>query len=165
MSVADPTKARQLAAAEEDASAVIRIGPLRHASASAWQLGGADLGELLTRYCDRYVMLVLAPVNQADAVLCDVCICPFPGRWQRLSALCAPHDGDRSAPDLSRRQCTLLLRASEALSFLPCAPHANKGGSMCRRGTRFQDTARRVRREVAGFLRPRPGATQSSCGE
>ncbi len=78
MCVVDTANARQLATLALEAGAVVRAGPLRHPSAAgSWQLGDVDLGEYLGQYRDRQVVLIVAPVDEAAAVLCEVCAYPL----------------------------------------------------------------------------------------
>ena len=78
MCVVDTANARQLATLALEAGAVVCAGPLRHSSAAGgWQLGDVDLGEYLGQYRDRQVVLIVAPVDEAAAVLCQVCAYPL----------------------------------------------------------------------------------------
>jgi hypothetical protein len=78
MRIVDPRNARDLATTAVDAGAVVRAGPLRHLSVTdGWQLGSVDLGELLAPHHDQQVVLIVAPVEEAAAVLCEVCAYPL----------------------------------------------------------------------------------------
>ena len=72
----DPANARELANIAEEVGAVVIDGPLHYPSETGgWQLGGVDLGELLTQYRDQEVVLIIAPVSAAepDVNLCGIC--------------------------------------------------------------------------------------------
>jgi hypothetical protein len=78
MHVIDTAHARQLATAAQEAGAFVRAGPLRHLSATdGCQLGSVDLDEILAQYRDHQVVLIIAPVDEVDPVLCQVCAYPL----------------------------------------------------------------------------------------
>lgn len=76
----DPANARELANIAEEVGAIVVDGPLRYPSETGgWQLGGVDLSEFLSQYRDQHVVLIIAPVGEADpdVILCDVCGFPL----------------------------------------------------------------------------------------
>lgn len=75
-----PANARELAAIAEEAGAVVIDGALRYPSETGgWQLGGIDLGEFLAQYRGQQVVLIVAPVGEADpdVILCGICGFPL----------------------------------------------------------------------------------------
>ncbi len=78
MRIVDPRNARDLATIAVEAGAVIRAGPLRHISTTdGWQMGSVDLSDFLAQYSDRPVLLIIAPVQDAATILCQVCAYPL----------------------------------------------------------------------------------------
>lgn len=78
MHVVDTVNARQLVTAAQEVGAVVHAGPLRHLPATeGWQLGEDDLGEHLRQYSDQQVVLIVVPVEEVVAVLCQVCAFPL----------------------------------------------------------------------------------------
>jgi len=76
----DPANARELANIAEEVGAVVIDGALRYPSETGgWQLGDIDLGEYLAQYRDQHVVLIIAPVGEADpdVVLCGICGFPL----------------------------------------------------------------------------------------
>jgi hypothetical protein len=108
MHVVDTVNARQLATAAQEAGAVVRAGPLRHLSpTNGWQLGSVDLGEILTQYRNHQVVLIVVPVDEADAILCQVCAYP-----QDAVDAC-PRCALRSEVAANRRVISAALRMKE----------------------------------------------------
>jgi hypothetical protein len=67
--LASPTKSAPM-------SSKVLSGALRYPSdTGGWQLGDPDLGEYLDRYRDRRLVLIIAPVGDAEAAIytCDIC--------------------------------------------------------------------------------------------
>lgn len=76
----DPANARELANIAEEVGAVVIDGALRYPSETGgWQLSDIDLGEYLAQYRDQHVVLIIAPVGEADpdVVLCGICGFPM----------------------------------------------------------------------------------------
>jgi hypothetical protein len=72
----DPANARELATIAEEVGAIVVDGALTYPSETgSWQLGQVDLGEFLAQFRGRQVMLVIAPLGEADpdVVLCGIC--------------------------------------------------------------------------------------------
>jgi hypothetical protein len=72
----EETKTSQLASLARDIGAEVLEGTLRYPSRTGgWQLGDVDLGDLLSRYRDQRLMVVLVPVGttKREQVTCDVC--------------------------------------------------------------------------------------------
>lgn len=90
--IVDPANASELANIAEEVGAVVVDGALRYPSETGgWQLGGVDLGEFLQQYRDQQVLLIIAPVGQADpdVILCGICGFPISeaGRCPRCALL------------------------------------------------------------------------------
>ncbi len=78
MRIVHPRNARDFATTAVEAGADDSAGPLRCLSATGgWQLGGVDLGDLLAQYSDQQVLLIILPVDEVAAVLCQVCAYPL----------------------------------------------------------------------------------------
>jgi hypothetical protein len=71
-----PANAEELVSIAEETGAEVLRGALRYPSESGgWQLGDVDLGEHLEKYRDRDVVVIIAPVGEAEAkqVVCGIC--------------------------------------------------------------------------------------------
>ena len=72
----DPANVSQLATIAREAGAEVLEGSLSYPSRTgSWQVGDVDLGDLLGRYRDQRVLVVLVPVGkeETETITCDVC--------------------------------------------------------------------------------------------
>jgi rubrerythrin len=74
--VVDPADARELATIAHELNADVLEGALRYPSGTGgWQLGDLDLSEYLDRYPHQRLVLIIAPVGDAEPAtyICGVC--------------------------------------------------------------------------------------------
>ena len=72
----DSANVSQLATIAREAGAEVLEGNLSYPSRTGgWQLGDVDLGDLLGRYRNQRLMVVLVPVGkyESETITCDVC--------------------------------------------------------------------------------------------
>jgi phage FluMu protein Com len=72
----DSENARQLATMAREAGADVLEGNLSYPSRTGgWQLGDVDLGDILGRYRDQRLTVILVPAGkvETETVTCDVC--------------------------------------------------------------------------------------------
>lgn len=72
----DPANASELSNIAQEIGAEIIEGDLRYPSdTGGWQVGAIDLSEYLARFRDKKVMLILAPVGDAEGgrFVCGIC--------------------------------------------------------------------------------------------
>jgi len=78
MTHVNPANAHELAAIAAEVGAEVLTGHLRYPSESGgWQLGDIDLTEYLARHRDRRLVLILAPVSDAQPMTYTCGICGF----------------------------------------------------------------------------------------
>lgn len=114
----NPANASELKSIAEEVGAVVLDGTLRYPSETGgWQLGGVDLGEFLEQYRDQQVVLIIAPVGEADpdVILCGICGFPLSevGRCPR----CALATRDLTAAFRRDIEADLLLDDIERFLF------------------------------------------------
>ena len=72
----DSANVSQLATIAREAGAEVLEGNLRYPSKTgSWQLGDVDLGDLLGRYRDQRLMVVVIPLGkeETETITCNVC--------------------------------------------------------------------------------------------
>jgi hypothetical protein len=72
----DSASSNRLATIAHEVGAEVLEGNLSYPSRTgSWQLGNVDLGDLLSRYRDQRLMLVLVPVgkDETETTSCNVC--------------------------------------------------------------------------------------------
>jgi len=74
----DPANAEELTVIAGEVGAEVLRGGLRYPSETGgWQLGDLDLDEYLARYRDQKLVLIIAPLGQADPETYTCGICGF----------------------------------------------------------------------------------------
>jgi hypothetical protein len=74
----DPANAEELAEIAGEIGADVLSGDLRYPSdIGGWQLDDPDLSEYLDRYCDQPLMLIIAPVGEAEPATYTCIVCGF----------------------------------------------------------------------------------------
>ena len=74
----DPANAHELARIASEVGADVLEGALRYPSdCGGWQLGDIDLNEYLDRYRDQRLVLIIAPVGEAEAATYTCGVCGF----------------------------------------------------------------------------------------
>jgi hypothetical protein len=92
----DPADAHELADIARELGADVLEGTLRYPSATnGWQLGDIDLSENLDRYRDQRLVLIVAPIGEAEPATYTCGVCGFV--MNEVAGVSEVYDGYRGA--------------------------------------------------------------------